>query len=205
MTPKGLLGYIAGVIVLVGAIGLALCTMLYSELQPRGRFLRDEAGILLIVSAILCFGAVHLVSAGLYRMLVHLYYTISRTDPAGDHRLRGRTLFVLGQISSWITVPTTVLFIVVAIAEADRANREIGLVLVFVMPCGLGMIVSLVAWTGGLAIMVRDVFLRHRDIVDKREGERRRRFEEADEPQTEVIPPDQPSPAELRQHVKEDR
>src|SRR5947209_9946512 len=99
MTPKGLIGYIAGVILLVGAVGLALLTLLYAELQPRGRFLRDESGILIIVSAVLVFSAVHLLSAGLYRMLVHHYHTVSRTDPAGDHRLRGRTVFVLGQFS----------------------------------------------------------------------------------------------------------
>jgi hypothetical protein len=55
----------------------------------------------------------------------------------------------------------------------------------------------------GLGLMVRDTFIRHRDIVEKRDAERRRRLEEPDEPQTEVIPT--VLPAELRAHIREDR
>lgn len=206
MTPKGLIAYIAGMALLAGGVGLALLTTLYVDvILPHGRAARSEGGLLLIVCACLGFCAFHLLSGGLYHMLVHLYHTVSRTDPAGDRRLRGRTVFVLGQISSWITVPVAVLFAAVAAAEANRPDEQLGLVLLGVLPAGFGVLLSLIAWSGGLAIMVRDLFLRHRDIVEKREAERRRRLEEADEPQTEVIPPDQPTPDALRQHIKEDR
>jgi hypothetical protein len=91
-------------------------------------------------------------------------------------------------------------------SEAGRGpNAEAGLVLLGVFPAGCLLMVSLAAWSGGLAIMVRDLFLRHRDIVDQREAERRRRLEQASEPATEVIPPDHLTTEDLRQHVKEDR
>ncbi len=205
MVPRGLIAYIAGMILLAGGIGLALLTMLYIELLPRGRVMHFEGGVLLIVSAVLVFGAIHLLAGGLYRMLVHLYHTVSRTDPAGDRRLRGRTLYLLGQFSTTMTVPITFLFAVLAASEAGRPDQEMGLVLLAVLPAGFVLLLSLAAWSGGLAIMVRDLFVRHRDIVEKRETERRRRLAEADEPQTEVIPPAHLTPEELRRHVKENR
>lgn len=184
MTPKGLISYIAGMVLLVGGIGLALLGLLFAEtLRIRGPW-----GLLLLVGGVFVFAAAHLLGSGLYRMLVHLYHTVSRTDPAGDRRLRGRTLYLLGQLSSTVVVPPAVLFGVLAASEPGRPDQEIGLVLVGVLPFGFGVLISLTLWSGGLAIMVRDLFLRHRDIVEKREAERRRRLAEADEPQTEVIP-----------------
>jgi hypothetical protein len=204
MTPRGLIAYIAGVLFLVGGMGLALLSLLYAASDLHRR-LRPEVGLLFIISGLLVFTAVHLLAAGLYRMLVHFYHTVSRTDPAGDRRLRGRTIFLLGQLSSTMTVPMTVLFLALAASEAGRPDNEVGMVLLGVLPFGFGLILSLTAWCAGLAIMVRDLFLRHRDIVEKREAERRRRLEEANEPQTEVIPPDHLTTQDLRAHIKEDR
>jgi hypothetical protein len=205
MVPRGLIGYLAGMILLTGGTGLALLTMLYAVLLPRGRAMQVEGGILLIISAVLVFGAVHLVSGGLYRMLVHVYHTVSRTDPAGDRRLRGRTLYLLGQFSTTMTVPITFLFAALALSEAGRPEQEMGLVLVGVLPAGFTVVLSLLAWSGGLAIMVRDLFIRHRDIVEKREMERRRRLAEANESQTEEVSSEHLTPEELRQHIKENR
>ena len=73
MTPRGLIAYIAGVILLIGGIGLAMLMLLLAETLPRAR---PETGVLFLVSVVLIFAAVHLLSAGLYRMLVHLYHTV---------------------------------------------------------------------------------------------------------------------------------
>jgi hypothetical protein len=151
------------------------------------------------------FAALHLVAAGLYRMLVHLYHTISRTDPAGDHRLRGRTLYLLGQIAAAMTAPPAFVFLLVALAEPRAGNRDFGIALLGVLPTGFFLLVSLVAFLAGLGLMVRDLFLRHQEIVEKRDDDRRRRFEEADEPQTEILPLGRPTADELREHIKEDR
>ena len=71
------------------------------------------------------------------------------------------------------------------------------------VPCAVFVMLALMTFFAGLGMMVRDTFVRHRDIIDKRDAERRRRIDEADEPRTEVVPT--LLPAELRAHVKEER
>jgi hypothetical protein len=203
MTPRGILAYVAGIIVLVCAGGLAGFVVLFAFALP-GRP-PPEGPILLLLCAILAFVAFHLVAAGLYRMLVHLYHTTSRADPVGDRRLRGRPIFLWGQIAIAMSVPTTILFFTVAIAEGHHRDREIGLILLGVLPAGFILTVSLVAFLGGLGMMVRDLFLRNREIVEKRDAERRRRLDEPEELQTEVLSPLRPLAGDLREHIREDR
>jgi hypothetical protein len=169
-----------------------------------GRF-RADVVVLLLADGVIFFGAAHLFAAGLYRMLVHLYHSISRTDPAGDRPLRGRLIYVTGQLGTTLAVPVTVFFAVLAGSDAAHPERETVMVLFAVLPGAFLIMLVVAAYFAGLGIMVRDIFLRHRDIAEKREAERRRRLEEADEPQTEILTMPLPSAQELRQHIKEDR
>src|SRR5205085_1638394 len=104
MTPRGTLAYIAGLVTLLAGTMLIELILLWIEVEPRQLTPRP---VLLLIGVLIVFGAFHLLAAGLYRMLVHLYRTISRLDPAGDRPLRGRTLFLLGQIGGAMAVPTT--------------------------------------------------------------------------------------------------
>jgi hypothetical protein len=203
MTPKGTLAYVAGVLGLFVGIILAEAVLLYGFALERP--VPALAPWFLLVGGIIVFGAAHLLAAGLFRMLVHLYHTISRTDPPGDRPLRGRTLYLLGQLGSAMAVPTTTVFLWVAISEGHRQDRAVGLVLLGVLPGGFALMLSMLAFFAGLGIMIRDLFVRNRDIVEKREAERRRRLDESEEPQTEVIPVAQQPTEEVRQHIKEDR
>ncbi len=203
MTPRGLLAYLAGLLLLVAGLGLAGLILLFAVALPPRPW--PEAPILLLVSAVVVFGASHFLAAGVYRMLVHLYHAVSRTDPAGDRPLRGRTLYVLGQLAIAMTVPTTMLFARLTVSEEGHQDRQMGLVLMGVLPAGFLLTLAVVAFFGGLGIMLRDLFLRNREIVEKTEIERRRRLEEHEESQTEVIPLVRPAADELREHIKEDR
>jgi hypothetical protein len=135
-------------------------------------------------------------------MLCHLYRAISRTDPAGDRPLRGTRIFLLGQLACAMAVPTAAVFLILPDVHARPGDRGALLLLAGLPGAGL-FILAVLTFFAGLGLMVRDTFVRQRDIVDKRDADRRRRLEESAEPQTEVIPT--VLPAELRAHFKEDR
>jgi hypothetical protein len=202
MTPRGSLIYLIGLVVLFGGLGLVGLFVLFALLeQPRQL---SAAIFFLLLSILFVFAAGHLLAAGLYQMLVHLYRAVSRTDPAGDRPLKGTRIFLLGQIASAMAIPMSAMFLFLPDANLNVPRNDRGLIVLLAgLPCLCFVIVSLLTFFSGLGIMVRDIFIRQRDIVDKREAERRRRLDEADEPQTEVIPT--VLPAELRAHVKEDR
>jgi hypothetical protein len=200
MTPRGILAYLAGLVLLVLSSGLAGVVILFAVALPARP--QPEGYILLLGCVLVMFAAWHLLAAGVYRMLVHLHHAISRTDPAGDRRLRGRTLYLLGQLGTAMTIPITVLFLMLSTSDAGRRRDwEIGVIFA-VLPAGFLLTLSFVALLGGLGIMLRDLFLRNQDIVEKREAERRRRIEEADEPQTEILPVLRAPADELREHIK---
>src|SRR5437588_3970035 len=92
MTPKGILAYAAGVLCLFAGSALTALLMLSLALAPRVG--EVGAGPCLLFSFVMIFVALNLIGAGLYRMLNHLYRAVSRTDPATDRPLRGRSLFV---------------------------------------------------------------------------------------------------------------
>lgn len=200
MTPRGSLAYIAGLLVLFGGLGLVGLVVLFAFLIDRR--VQTEAIVFLVLSGLFVFGAGHLLAGGLYRMLVDLYRSISRTDPAGDRPLQGTRIYLLGQIASAMAIPMALMFVFVPDGNGPRDNRGVVLLLAGV-PCAFFVMLSLVTFFSGLGLMVRDTFVRHRDIIEKRDAERRRRIEDADDPHTEVIPT--VLPAELRAHVKEDR
>jgi hypothetical protein len=203
MTPKGSLAYIAGLLVLFGGLGLLGLVGLYA--LAVGPQFGHVAPILLVLCFLLVFAALYLLAAGLYRMLCHLYRSISRTDPVGDRPLRGTRIFLLGQLASAMAVPTAAVFLIVPDVHPRPGDRDALLLLAGLPGAGI-LILAVLTFFAGLGLMVRDTFLRQRDIIDKRDADRRRRLEEsdeADEPQTEVIPT--VLPAELRAHIKEDR
>jgi hypothetical protein len=202
MTPRGSLVYLVGLLVLFGGLALVGLVALYALLEdPRPR---SVAAVLLVLSVLLVLAAAHLLAAGLYRMLVHLYRAISRTDPSGDRPLKGTRVFLLGQIACAMAIPTSAMFLFLPDVNVNVNRNDRGLILLLAgLPCLFFVILSLLTFFAGLGIMVRDIFIRQRDIIDKREAERRRRLDEADEPRTEIIPT--VLPAELRAHVKEDR
>jgi hypothetical protein len=203
MAPKGTLAFVAGVLGLFLGIILAETVLLYGfALEPH---IPAIAPLLLLFAGIVVFAAAQLLAVGLYRMLVHLYHTISRTDPPGDRPLRGRTLYLFGQFGSAMAVPTTTLFLWIVVSEAHRPDRAAALVILGVLAAGFVLMLAMLAYFAGLGIMIRDMFLRNRDIVEKREAERRRRLDESEEPQTEVIPIAQQPTEEVRHNVKEDR
>jgi hypothetical protein len=203
MTPKGTVAYVAGVLGMFVGIILAEAVLLYGfALEPR---VPSIAPWFLLFGGVIVFAAAHLLAAGLYRMLVHLYHTISRTDPPGDRPMRGQTLYLLGQLGIAMALPTTVIFLMIAGNEPHRPEAAAALVLLGVMPAVFFLMLVILAYFAGLGIMIRDLFIRNRDIVEKRETERRRRLDETEEPQTEVIPIAQQATEEMRQHIKEDR
>jgi hypothetical protein len=155
-----------------------------------------------LTGILLAFAALNLLAAGLYRMLGHLYRSISRTDLATDRPMRGRTVFLLGLIGLAMAIPLASVFLIVGDTQDMRQVGEVFAILIAV-PIGLLTIASTLTLIAGLGIMVWDMFRRHQDIVDTREAERRRRIAEAEEAMTEVVPA---SPVDtLREHVKEDR
>jgi hypothetical protein len=201
MTPKGVLAYGAGLLLLLLSTLLAGGAILVEVIfQPRLAI--PLAGV--IASAVLFFAALHLLAAGLYRMLGHLYRSISRTDLASDRPLRGRVVYLLGQIALAMVVPIGVIFLISGARDPGAAQqREI--VAFFAVPVALVNVLALLAFLAGLGIMIWDLFQRHRDIVDIREAERRRRLdEEAEENMTEVVPMVGPADP-VREHVREDR
>jgi hypothetical protein len=201
MTPRGSVAYIAGLLVLFGGLGLAGPVVLFALLLDH-RVPSDAAAIFLVMTGLIVFGAAHVLAGGLYRMLLDLYRAISRTDPASDRPLQGTRVFLLGQIACAMAIPMALMFVFVPDGNGPRDNRGAVLLLAGV-PCAFFVMLSLVTFFAGLGMMVRDTFVRHRDIIEKREAARRRRIDEADEPLTEVIPT--VLPAELRAHVKGDR
>jgi hypothetical protein len=201
MTPRGSLAYIAGLLVLFAGLGLAGPVVLFVLLLDH-RVPADAAVIFLVMTGLIVFGAGHILAGGLYRMLVDLYRAVSRTDPAGDRPLRGTRIYLLGQIASAMAIPMALMFVLLPNGNGPRDNRGVVLLLA-AMPCAFFVMVSLVTFFAGLGLMVRDTFVRHRDIIEKRDAERRRRIDDADDPHTEVIP--MVLPADLRAHVKEDR
>jgi hypothetical protein len=208
MVPKGVLAYVAGLVVLFAGMSMTVLVLLYAFALPARH--HAEGPICLALGGLLIFAALHMIAAGLYRMLVHVYHTISRTDPAGDRPLRGRTVFLLGQLGCAMALPTTVLFLILSAAAppvppggVPRGELEKGIW--GILPAGFFMTLTMLIFFAGLGIMVRDIFVRHRDIVEGREAERRRRLDqEANEPRTEVIPVVR-TVDELREHVKRDR
>src|SRR5438270_13651080 len=108
MTPKGILAYAAGLVTLFLGVGLGSLALLYATVAPRPG---GESALGLLCSAVFIFTAAGLISGGLYRMLNHLYRAISRTDPATDRPLRGRSIFLLGLLGGAMAVPTTIVFL----------------------------------------------------------------------------------------------
>jgi hypothetical protein len=200
LLPRGISVYIAGLLLLVVSCVLSLLIILYGISR-----IRFDVAVLMLVNGALFLAAGQLLATGLYQMLVHLYHTISRTDPAHDRPLRGRTIYICGQLGTTIFLPITVFFAMLAGSDAAHPERETLVVLFAVLPGGFCVLLVLAAYFVGLGIMVRDIFLRHRDIAEKREAERRRRLEEADEPQTEILTMPRPTAEELRQHIREER
>src|SRR5207253_11418773 len=98
MSPKGSIAYIAGLLLLLAGASLAGLALLYvflGEPGPQGLPGRSVVIAIFLVACLLVFAALHLLAAGLYRMVGHLYRTISRTELAGDRQLRGRSVFLL--------------------------------------------------------------------------------------------------------------
>ena len=205
MHPKGTFAYIAGLLVLFAGVSLAGLVLLFVSLRdpgPQGLPGRAIALAAFLTGILLAFAALNLLAAGLYRMLGHLYRSISRTDLATDRPMRGRTVFLLGLIGLAMAIPLASVFLIVGDTQDMRQVGEVFAILIAV-PIGLLTIASTLTLIAGLGIMVWDMFRRHQDIVDTREAERRRRIAEAEEAMTEVVPT---SPVDtLREHVKEDR
>ena len=205
MHPKGTFAYIAGLLVLFAGVSLAGLVLLFVSLRdpgPQGLPGRAVAIATFLAGILLAFAALNLLAAGLYRMLGHLYRSISRTDLATDRPMRGRTVFLLGLIGLAMAIPLASVFLIVGDTQDMRQVGEVFAILIAV-PIGLLTIASTLTLIAGLGIMVWDMFRRHQDIVDTREAERRRRIAEAEEAMTEVVPT---SPVDtLREHVKEDR
>jgi hypothetical protein len=158
--------------------------------------------VVFVLCGLLVLTALHLLAAGLYRMLCHLYRAISRTDPATDRPLRGTRTFIFGQLACAMAVPTAAVFLLLPDINPRPGDRGAILLLAGLPGAGV-LILAVLTFFAGLGLMVRDTFLRHREIVDYRDAERRRRLDEADESRTEIIPT--VLPAELRAHIKEDR
>ena len=205
MHPKGTFAYIAGLLVLFAGVSLAGLVLLFVSLRdpgPQGLPGRAVAIATFLAGILLAFAALNLLAAGLYRMLGHLYRSISRTDLATDRPMRGRTVFLLGLIGLAMAIPLASVFLIVGDTQDMRQVGEVFAILIAV-PIGLLTIASTLTLIAGLGIMVWDMFRRHQDIVDTREAERRRRIAEAEEAMTEVVPT---SPEDtVREHVKEDR
>ena len=205
MHPKGTFAYIAGLLVLFAGVSLAGLVLLFVSLRdpgPQGLPGRAIALAAFLTGILLAFAALNLLAAGLYRMLGHLYRSISRTDLPTDRPMRGRTVFLLGLIGLAMAIPLASVFLIVGDTQDMRQVGEVFAILIAV-PIGLLTIASTLTLIAGLGIMVWDMFRRHQDIVDTREAERRRRIAEAEEAMTEVVPT---SPVDtLREHVKEDR
>ena len=205
MHPKGTFAYIAGLLMLFAGVSLAGLVLLFVSLRdpgPQGLPGRLIALAAFLTGILLAFAALNLLAAGLYRMLGHLYRSISRTDLATDRPMRGRTVFLLGLIGLAMAIPLASVFLIVGDTQDMRQVGEVFAILIAV-PIGLLTIASTLTLIAGLGIMVWDMFRRHQDIVDALEAERRRRIAEAEEAMTEVVPT---SPVDtLREHVKEDR
>ncbi len=200
MIPKGSLAYIAGLVVLLGGLGLIGLVVLY-EIAVEPRF-GPTTPILLVLCGLVVFAALHLLAAGLYRMVCHLYRAISRTDPASDRPLRGTRMFILGQLACAMAIPTGLVFLLIPDIHPRPGDRGAILLLAGLPGAGL-FILAVLTYFAGLGLMVRDTFMRHCDIVDQRDADRRRRLREPDDPREEDIPT--VLPAELRAHVREDR
>jgi hypothetical protein len=128
---------------------------------------------------------------------------ISRTDVAGDRRLRGRTVFVLGQIAVGMAFPTLCVFVILPVVDPGRPEGE--KVIWGIVPSAFLLMVSVITLFAGLGWMLRDLFVRQREIVEKHDAERRRRLEEEPgDSMTELIP-ERLADEEFRQHIKEDR
>ena len=200
MSPKGVVPYVAGFLLfLLGAL-LCVAAMVFALIMER----REWLPVPLIAGTLFMLVSFHLLAAGLYRMLCHHYRTISGTDLPGDRPLRGRVLYLLGQIAMAMAVPLIIVFVGLAADPGNRRADEM-LVLMLAVPISIVTILSVAAFLAGLGIMVWDMFHRHQEIVDNREAERRRRLDEqAEESLTEIVPEVQ-TVASMRQHVKENR
>src|SRR5258708_3361274 len=91
MTPRGSSTYLLGLLILFGGLGVLALVMLILFVQDMRA--HGETVVVLLLSGLLLMIAGHVLAAGLYRMLVHLYSAISRTEPAGDRPLRGTRIF----------------------------------------------------------------------------------------------------------------
>jgi hypothetical protein len=159
----------------------------------------------LIAGGLLLFVAFHLLAAGLYRMLCHHYRVISGTDLPGDRPLRGRVVYLLGQIAMAMVIPLSAIMLALVAADGAIARGNAMFAVVVALPVAITTVLSVAAFVAGLGIMVWDLFHRHQEIVDNREAERRRRLDEqAEEAMTEIVPEVQ-TIASMREHVKEDR
>jgi hypothetical protein len=204
MTPKGSLAYVAGLLALVFSCGLTGVLLLYAFVERRHPGMVEPVfSIVGLISLLVFLGAANLLAAGLYRMLCHVYRIISRTDPASDRPLRGRTVFLLGQIGTGMTIPMTVVFFALYAASARHHDDDVVFGIFLALAAGLVLTVTVTTFFVGLGLMVRDVFLRQQDLVDQRETERRRRLDESTDAGTEVIP--SVLPVQLREHIREDR
>lgn len=198
--PKGVFAYCVGMLTLFAGIALGMLILAWSFAVAQHR--QPETPAILIVSGLFVFAAAHLLAAGLYRMLGHLYRAISRTEPAGDRPLRGRSLFLLGQLGCAMAAPTAGVFLAVAAFDANNVDGDKALW--GALPAGFLFLASALVFFGGLGYMVSDIIVRQRDIVERREAERRRRLDEADELHSEAVPIVRPAD-DWRRHVKEDR
>jgi hypothetical protein len=202
MGPKGTIAYIVGLLLLFASSVPAGVAAVYAVILERDRPQMPVA--ILLISAVLVFAALHVLLAGLYRMLGHVYRAISRTDQVSDRPLRGRTIFLLGQIAMAMTFPVAGTFVVLSDRNVARAERE-AMALVLGAPVGLAVVASVLTLLVGLGLMVRDIFMRHQDIVDLREAERRRRIDAGASAAQEEEIPVVGVPPDLRDRVRRDR
>jgi hypothetical protein len=141
------------------AIGLFLMTL---ALGCAGlQILLPGGPLAFILLTALAFVGANLIALGLYRMIRHLYRTISRTEPGSDRPLRGTPLYLAGQFGSVMAV-TVMLFFAALPTFANRFNERDavwGVVPGWLATVGFGL-----AYFTGLLIMLTDLNIRFREI-----------------------------------------
>jgi hypothetical protein len=194
--PKGTLFYRLGLVAILVSFILAGQFLLTAFWDRDGLRSSQGEGCVLLAWLVM-FVALNLLATGLYRLAGHLYRSISRTDPEGDRPLVGPKVFLLGQIGLTTTVPITLPCL---IDSTHRIPWDFALFAMF----GLALTALFaISFFAGLGMMLRDTFVRQREIAKKRDAERRRRLDESDDARTELM--HTALPAELRTHIKKDR
>jgi hypothetical protein len=197
--------FLQGTIVFVGgALGL-FGALAFMGLLLAIPFHRHETGFGLLFLAFVAFVGLNLMAIGLYRMLRHLYRSISRTDQATDRPIRGSAFYLLGYLGSLMA--TTTLFFFASLPIFTDGNAGWDKVVWGVVPTWFVVLGFLLAFFVGLVMMLTDIYDRYGEIARRRVAELERLDPDSDEPVPQraiLLPiPDHPDGIEPRRQKRD--